>query len=125
MSGNEDDRRPLSGAQEGLWYAHRLAPGTAAYNTGEYVEIHGPLDTAVFETALRRTVREADTFALRFLDTPDGPRAVRDGDPDEMPVRGWTSVVRRTRRPPPRSGYAGIWRLRWTWRRDRSSRTPC
>ncbi|MGX1799529.1 condensation domain-containing protein, partial [Streptomyces albidoflavus] len=86
MSGNEDDRRPLSGAQEGLWFAHRLAPGTAAYNTGEYVEIHGPVDTTVFETALRRTVREADTFALRFLDTPDGPRAVRDGEPDEMPV---------------------------------------
>ncbi|MGA5430392.1 amino acid adenylation domain-containing protein [Streptomyces koyangensis] len=86
MSGNEDDRRSLSGAQEGLWFAHRLAPGTAAYNTGEYVEIHGPVNTAVFERALRRTVREADTFALRFLDTPDGPRAVRDGDPDEVPV---------------------------------------
>ncbi|MGW0336484.1 hypothetical protein ACWD0J_32340, partial [Streptomyces sp. NPDC003011] len=30
------------------------------------VEIHGPLDTGLFETALRRTVAEADTFALRF-----------------------------------------------------------
>ncbi|MFJ4762821.1 amino acid adenylation domain-containing protein [Streptomyces diastaticus] len=86
MSGNEDDRRPLTGAQEGLWFAHRLAPGTAAYNTGEYVEIHGPVDTGLFETALRRTVHEADTFALRFLDTPDGPRAVRNGAADGTPV---------------------------------------
>ncbi|TWF92982.1 non-ribosomal peptide synthetase [Saccharopolyspora dendranthemae] len=74
MSVRRDDRRPLSGAQEGLWFAQRLAPGSAAYNTGEHVEIHGPVDAELFETALRRTVAEIDTFALRFLDTPDGPR---------------------------------------------------
>ncbi len=77
MSVQEDDRRPLSGAQEGLWFAQRLASGSAAYNTGEYVEIHGPVDTALFETALRRTVAEADTFALRFTHTPTAPGARR------------------------------------------------
>ncbi|MFF8035656.1 condensation domain-containing protein, partial [Streptomyces sp. NPDC016626] len=71
---HQSDVRPLSGAQEGLWYAGRLAPHSAAYNTGEAVEIHGALDTDVFETALRRAVGEADTFALRFTDTDDGPR---------------------------------------------------
>ncbi|MET7443328.1 condensation domain-containing protein, partial [Streptomyces sp. NPDC005568] len=86
MSVHEDDRRPLSGAQEGLWFAQRLAPGSAAYNTGEYVEIHGPLDTRLFETALRRTVAEADTFALRFPDTPDGPRCVTAEAPDAWPL---------------------------------------
>lgn len=70
----EDEYRPLSGAQEGLWYAQRLAPDGAAYNTGEAVEVHGPLDTVLFETALRRTVGEAGTFALRFLETDNGPR---------------------------------------------------
>ena len=74
MSVRRDDRRPLSGAQEGLWFAQRLAPGSAAYNTGEHVEIHGPVDAELFETALRRTVAEVDTFALRFFDTPEGPR---------------------------------------------------
>ncbi|MFC9162401.1 amino acid adenylation domain-containing protein [Streptomyces fungicidicus] len=74
MSLQDDARRPLSGAQEGLWYAGRLAPDSAAYNTAEAVEIHGPLDSALFETALRRVVTEADTFALRFADTDDGPR---------------------------------------------------
>ena len=74
----EDEHRtlsgPLSGAQEGLWYAQRLTPDSAAYNTAEAVEIHGTLDTGLFETALRRTVDEAGTFALRFRDTDDGPR---------------------------------------------------
>ncbi|MFE2280598.1 amino acid adenylation domain-containing protein [Streptomyces sp. NPDC059454] len=82
MSLQEDERRPLSGAQEGLWYAGRLASDSAAYNTAEAVEIHGPLDIALFETALRHTVGEADTFALRFTDGDDGPycRLAPDAD---------------------------------------------
>ncbi|MFF9450907.1 amino acid adenylation domain-containing protein, partial [Streptomyces althioticus] len=86
MSLQEDARRPLSGAQEGLWYAGRLAPDSAAYNTAEAVEIHGPLDTALFETALRRVVAEADTFALRFADTDDGPRCHSAPDADDWPL---------------------------------------
>ncbi|MFF5157806.1 amino acid adenylation domain-containing protein [Streptomyces sp. NPDC000348] len=86
MSLQEDARRPLSGAQEGLWYAGRLAPDSAAYNTAEAVEVHGPLDTALFETALRRTVEEADTFALRFADTDDGPRCHPAPDADGWPL---------------------------------------
>ncbi|MEV5433249.1 condensation domain-containing protein, partial [Streptomyces sp. NPDC052701] len=78
-----EDHRPLSGAQEGLWYAGRLASDSAAYNTAEAVEIHGALDMGLFETALRRTVGEADTFALRFLDTDDGPRCHLAPDADE------------------------------------------
>ncbi|MDH6605021.1 nonribosomal peptide synthetase DhbF [Streptomyces sp. SAI-208] len=86
MSLQEDARRPLSGAQEGLWYAGRLAPDSAAYNTAEAVEIHGPLDTALFETVLRRVVAEADTFALRFADTDDGPRCHPAPDADDWPL---------------------------------------
>nr|WSZ13540.1 amino acid adenylation domain-containing protein [Streptomyces canus] len=86
MSIQQYEHRPLSGAQEGLWFAGRLATHTAAYNTGEYVEIHGPVDTGLFEAALRRTVREADTFALRFVETPDGPRCVPVDDPDDWPL---------------------------------------
>ncbi|MEU6391698.1 amino acid adenylation domain-containing protein [Streptomyces sp. NPDC046939] len=86
MSLHEDDRRPLTGAQEGLWYAQRLSPDSAAYNTGEAVEIHGPIDAELFEKALRRAVGEADTFALRFLDTDDGPRCVTAPDADDWPL---------------------------------------
>ncbi|MGW1073681.1 amino acid adenylation domain-containing protein [Streptomyces sp. NPDC002537] len=74
MSVHEDAGRPLSGAQEGIWFAQRLDPANAAYNTGEYVEIHGPVDTELFGTALRRTVAEADIFGLRVTGTAEGPR---------------------------------------------------
>ncbi|WP_338895251.1 amino acid adenylation domain-containing protein [Streptomyces sp. TG1A-60] len=86
MSIQQHEHRPLSGAQEGLWFAGRLATHPAACNTGEYVEIHGPIDAGLFEAALRRTVGEADTFALRFVETPDGPRCVAAGDPDDWPL---------------------------------------
>lgn len=83
----EDDHQPLSGAQEGLWYAGRLASDGAAHNTAEAVEIHGPLATGLFETALRRTVGEADTFAMRLLDTDDGPRCERAPDAQDWVLR--------------------------------------
>ncbi|OAR27591.1 non-ribosomal peptide synthetase [Streptomyces sp. ERV7] len=86
MSVQEDTSSPLTGAQQGLWFAQRLDPANAAYNTAEYVEIHGPVDTALFETALRRTVDEAGTFALRFTDTADGPRS-EPAAGDDWPLR--------------------------------------
>ncbi|GAA0585762.1 amino acid adenylation domain-containing protein [Streptomyces crystallinus] len=86
MSVQEDTSSPLTGAQQGLWFAQRLDPANAAYNTAEYVEIHGPVDTALFESALRRTVGEAGTFALRFTDTADGPRCAPGAD-QEWPLR--------------------------------------
>lgn len=86
MSVQQHELRPLSGAQEGLWFAGRLAAHAAAYNTGEYVEIHGPIDIGLFETALRRTIGESDTFALRFVETPDGPRCVPADAPGSWPL---------------------------------------
>ncbi|MFF8232305.1 amino acid adenylation domain-containing protein [Streptomyces caelestis] len=64
----------LTRAQRGIWYGQQLDPGNPAYNTGEYLEIHGPLDPELFETALRRVIAEAETFRLRFVETGDGPR---------------------------------------------------
>ncbi|GIF16350.1 non-ribosomal peptide synthetase [Actinoplanes teichomyceticus] len=86
MSVDKDERQPLSGAQAGLWYAHRLAPDSAVYNTAEAVEIHGALDVRLFEAALRRVVTEAGTFALRFVDTDDGPRCHPAPDADDWPL---------------------------------------
>ncbi|WP_327373440.1 amino acid adenylation domain-containing protein [Streptomyces sp. NBC_01216] len=74
MSVHQEASRPLTKAQEGLWFAQRLDPTNAAYNTAEYMEIHGRVDPGPFESALRQAVAEAGTFALRFLDTGDGPR---------------------------------------------------
>ncbi|TGA85419.1 condensation domain-containing protein, partial [Streptomyces palmae] len=85
MSVHEDVHRPLTTAQEGIWFAQRLDPANAAYNTGEYVEIHGPIDPEIFEAALRRTLTEAQTFAQLFTDTPDGPRSIH-ASPTRRPL---------------------------------------
>ncbi|MEA2754142.1 MAG: hypothetical protein QOJ54_431, partial [Aliidongia sp.] len=74
--------RPLSAAQLGVWIAQELAPGTAIYNIAEYVEIHGPIDSVLFETALRQIVGETQTFHLRFEEGEDGPRQLIGAVPD-------------------------------------------
>ncbi|MEW2050554.1 condensation domain-containing protein [Streptomyces sp. NPDC005476] len=43
---------PLSEGQEAMWFLHRLAPGSAAYNVVLGVRVHSPLD----EETLRRSV---------------------------------------------------------------------
>ncbi|MFJ6194944.1 amino acid adenylation domain-containing protein [Micromonospora sp. NPDC092111] len=64
MPDHEDVHCPLTTAQYGIWLAQRLDPGNPIYHLAEYADLTGPLDHAVFEAALRRTV--ADTEALRI-----------------------------------------------------------
>ncbi|WP_461029383.1 condensation domain-containing protein, partial [Streptomyces sparsus] len=103
MPGPEDVGRPLSGAQEGLWFAQRLDPTSAAFNTGEYVEIHGAVDPELFARALRRTVREAETFGLRFVETPQGPRSV------PVPSDDWPLHLVDVRHEPDPQAAAEAW----------------
>src|SRR5580658_3899138 len=72
----------LSAAQLGVWMAELLAPGTAYYNIGGYIEIHGPVDVALFGAALRRVVAECETLQVRFEEDENGPRQVVSGVPD-------------------------------------------
>ncbi|MEV7190042.1 amino acid adenylation domain-containing protein, partial [Kitasatospora sp. NPDC093102] len=64
--------RPLSGAQAGIWYAQQLAPNSAVFRPGEYIEIHGPIDRTVFESALRQAVQETEALRIRFVEEPGG-----------------------------------------------------
>lgn len=74
----ENDSWPLTEAQSGLWYAQRLDPDNPIYNTGQYLEIDGPLDLAAFQTAVNRALDEADALSIRVDDDPDGPRQILD-----------------------------------------------
>ncbi|MBW1597481.1 non-ribosomal peptide synthetase [Streptomyces sp. JJ38] len=65
---------PLLAAQWGIWAAQQLDPDSAAFNTAEYLAIDGPLDPALFEAALRRTVAETDALRVRFSVTDGVPR---------------------------------------------------
>ncbi|MFJ9817780.1 amino acid adenylation domain-containing protein [Streptomyces sp. NPDC101151] len=74
----------LLAAQEGIWTGQQLDPDSPAYNTAEYVRIDGPMDTAVFDTALHHVV--AETEALNVTYVVDG-----EGRPweAETPADGW------------------------------------
>ena len=68
--------RPLSPAQEGIWYAQELDPSSPAYQGAQYVEIHGCVEPAHFEAAVRRMVSETAMATARFVRGEDGPREV-------------------------------------------------
>ena len=65
---------PLSAAQRGIWFAQQLNPASPLYNIANYLEIHGPVDLDLFETALRQVVGEAEAFHIRFVDNGSGPQ---------------------------------------------------
>ncbi|MFJ5811469.1 amino acid adenylation domain-containing protein, partial [Streptomyces sp. NPDC093093] len=75
MSDSRGPLLPLTAAQSGVWYAQQLNPQNTIFNTGEFLEINGPVDAELFEAALRRVVTEAETLRLRFLDAEGGPAA--------------------------------------------------
>ncbi|MEV0932503.1 amino acid adenylation domain-containing protein [Streptomyces phaeochromogenes] len=71
MSESHGGRRELMSGQLGLWHAQQLNPDNPIYNMGEYIEIHGAVDTDLFEAAARRAVLEFDSFCLRFEGAAD------------------------------------------------------
>ncbi|WP_067641460.1 amino acid adenylation domain-containing protein [Nocardia coubleae] len=80
---------PLTGAQLGIWNAQRLDPESLSYLVGEVLEISGtgPVDVALLDTAIRRTIAETDTMRLRFSETPDGPcQRITDLEPELRPL---------------------------------------
>ncbi|MFH0518630.1 amino acid adenylation domain-containing protein [Streptomyces sp. M41] len=94
MSERAQRRLPLTGAQTGVWYGQRLAPDSPVYNVGQYVEISGPLDPALFEEAVRRTAGECDSLTARFEEDEAGrPWQVLVPDPDALAGRPVLKVV--------------------------------
>jgi enterobactin synthetase component F len=80
--------RPLTEAQAGLWYAQRLDPANPIFNTGQYLDLRGPLDREAFRAAVDATVAEADALALRIEDAGGVPvQAVEESR------RPWLRVV--------------------------------
>ncbi|MGW8489047.1 amino acid adenylation domain-containing protein [Streptomyces sp. NPDC055886] len=86
---------PLLTAQSGIYYAHQLAPLGTELNTADCVEIDGPLDTDLFVAALRRTVAEAETLAVRVSE--------EDGVPVQRIAPAAEPVVHRLELPEARA----------------------
>ncbi|MGW0871167.1 amino acid adenylation domain-containing protein [Streptomyces sp. NPDC002740] len=81
MSAAQHTSLPLTAAQSGVWFAHQLNQNSPVYNVGEFVEIHGPVDGNIFETALEQVVREAGSLHIRPTEERDGPRQVLGAAP--------------------------------------------
>lgn len=56
---------PLSAAQIEIWLAQQINPGSPVYNIGQLTKIHGAVDPAIFELALRQVVAEAESPRLQ------------------------------------------------------------
>lgn len=82
MSNCQKVRHSLSGAQTGMWFAQQLDPENPIYNTGEYIEIHGSVDTKIFELAVRKVVMEAESLHVQFEEDEKGPWQVIDASPE-------------------------------------------
>ncbi|OKI09481.1 dimodular nonribosomal peptide synthase [Streptomyces sp. CB02923] len=59
-------RLALSSAQTGVWVAQQLDPDDRSFNIAEYCDIEGPVDRALFETALREVVAATPALRARF-----------------------------------------------------------
>lgn len=75
------DKRPLTEAQEGLWYAQALDPANPILNTGQYLDLRGPVDPDALRQALTRTLAETEALRLRFRQGPRGPEQWLDPAP--------------------------------------------
>ena len=75
---NEDANLPLSPPQLGLWQAAALEPTNCIDNVAEWVEIHGAVDPALVQEAVRIVSLEIDACKTRFVQSADGPRQIVD-----------------------------------------------
>ncbi|MCY8309497.1 amino acid adenylation domain-containing protein [Bacillus vallismortis] len=82
MPDTKDLQYSLTGAQTGIWFAQQLDPDNPIYNTAEYIEINGTLNIALFEEALRRVIKEAESLHVRFGENMDGPWQIMNLSPD-------------------------------------------
>ncbi|MCY8547621.1 amino acid adenylation domain-containing protein [Bacillus vallismortis] len=82
MPETKDLQYSLTGAQTGIWFAQQLDPDNPIYNTAEYIEINGTLNIALFEEALRRVIKEAESLHVRFGENMDGPWQMMNLSPD-------------------------------------------
>jgi amino acid adenylation domain-containing protein len=73
QDGREGRELPLSFAQERMWMAEQLEPGTGAYNMAVGLAIRGPLGVPVLARALAGIVARHEALRTRFLATESGP----------------------------------------------------
>ncbi|MFJ4499540.1 amino acid adenylation domain-containing protein [Streptomyces sp. NPDC088864] len=83
MSGPGHPPLPLTTAQRGIWLGERLA-GAGRFHVGVSLDIAGPLDPGLVETAFAAAVAESAPLRARFTVADGGEPEQRDG-----PLPAW------------------------------------
>ncbi len=58
---------PLSSPQREIWFDQILHPETPLYNVVGYMQINGPIDPALFESAVNLLVKRHDTLRIQLV----------------------------------------------------------
>lgn len=77
--------RPLSAGQQALWFVHRMAPDSAAYNVVLAVRVLTALDTGRLQAAARALAIRHDMIRSSFTEVGGEPRRLLS-DPDVIRV---------------------------------------
>jgi hypothetical protein len=72
----EDDRLPLSFAQQRLWFLDQLDPGTALYNVPVAVRLLGPLNRDALELSFAEMIRRHESLRTTFVAHDEQPLQV-------------------------------------------------
>ena len=100
--------RPLSAAQEGIWYAQAQDPSNPIFNTGQVLWIAGRLDECAMRQALAALVEETEALRMRFAEGTDGPVQWLAA---EMPEVGYVDVSGED--DPESAARDAIWQRLW------------
>ena len=71
---------PLSEGQKAMWFLHRLAPGSAAYNVVLGVRVHSPLDPETLRRAVAALAGRHELLSSVYEE--------EDGQPVRRPAPG-------------------------------------
>jgi amino acid adenylation domain-containing protein len=78
--------RPLSHAQERIWFMEQaMSGGTNAYTINVVLNLHGPLDAELLQQALARVVERHEVLRSRIATAQDGLPRITIADESDVP----------------------------------------
>jgi amino acid adenylation domain-containing protein len=113
---------PLSRGQAALWFLHRLAPESAAYNVSGAARVHGPIDVEALKRAFQKLMARHSQLRARFESNQGAlVQVIEDEaavDFQQADISGWTEeklqqTIEEEAQKPFRLEQAPLFRVRW------------